>query len=89
MSIRILFVDDEALILSGLRRMLRPYHREWDMTFLDSGEKALAALASHRLSALKQLDLRHNTIGEEAIDALQTPHQLQNLTDLFIGGSRL
>ena len=44
MTIRILFVDDEALILSGLRRMLRPYHKEWDMTFVDSGEKALAAL---------------------------------------------
>ena len=44
MTIRILFVDDEPLILSGLRRMLRPYHKEWDMTFVDSGEKALATL---------------------------------------------
>lgn len=43
-DIRILFVDDEELILSGLRRMLRPYHKEWDMAFVDSGEKALATL---------------------------------------------
>ena len=47
MTIRILFVDDEQLILSGLRRMLRPYHKEWDMTFVDSGEQALAVLEEH------------------------------------------
>jgi HD-like signal output (HDOD) protein len=42
---RILFVDDEPLILQGLQRMLRPMREEWEMTFVDGGEKALAALA--------------------------------------------
>ena len=41
---RILFVDDEPRILEGLQRTLRPLRREWEMTFVDSGEKALAAL---------------------------------------------
>jgi len=38
---RILFVDDEALVLDGLQRMLRPMRSEWEMRFVDSGAKAL------------------------------------------------
>ena len=40
----ILFVDDEPMILGGLRRMLRPSRDRWDMSFVDSGEAALAVL---------------------------------------------
>ena len=47
MKKRILFVDDEPMILQGLQRMLRPLRGDWDMAFLDSGEKALAAMAEH------------------------------------------
>lgn len=43
---RILFVDDELCVLEGLKRMLRPRRREWDMAFANSGEEALAILAS-------------------------------------------
>ena len=45
MKKRILFVDDEPMILQGLQRMLRPLRDEWDMVFVDGGEKALAAMA--------------------------------------------
>ena len=38
---RVLFVDDEPNILSGLRRILRPLRDEWDMTFVSSGKEAL------------------------------------------------
>jgi HD-like signal output (HDOD) protein len=41
---RILFVDDESNVLSGLRRMLRPMRKEWQMTFLADGDSALAAM---------------------------------------------
>lgn len=41
---RILFVDDEPNILSGLRRILRPLRDEWDMEFQESGEAALQLL---------------------------------------------
>ena len=44
MNKRILFVDDEPLILQGLRRMLRSMRAEWDMEFVDSGEAALRLL---------------------------------------------
>ena len=41
---RILFVDDETLVLEGMRRMLRSMRNEWEMEFRSSGAEALAAL---------------------------------------------
>ncbi len=41
----ILFVDDEANILQGLRRMLRGMRSEWDMDFAEGGEIALSKLS--------------------------------------------
>ena len=41
---RIIFVDDEPNILSGLRRILRPLREEWDMVFVESGQQALESL---------------------------------------------
>jgi len=42
---RILFVDDDPNVLDGLRRMLRPMRKEWEMAFSLGGEEALSALA--------------------------------------------
>ena len=42
--INVLFVDDEPNILDGLKRMLRPMRREWQMSFADGGAKALETL---------------------------------------------
>jgi putative nucleotidyltransferase with HDIG domain len=41
---RILFVDDEPNVLAGLRRLLYPLSKEWDMEFANSGEEALTAM---------------------------------------------
>jgi HD-like signal output (HDOD) protein len=41
MSKRVLFVDDEAMVLSGLQRSLRSMRNEWDMAFVTSGAEAL------------------------------------------------
>jgi HD-like signal output (HDOD) protein/ActR/RegA family two-component response regulator len=41
---RILFVDDDRVVLQGLERMLFEWADAWDMVFVDDGEKALAAL---------------------------------------------
>jgi len=38
---KVLFVDDELNVLQGLRRMLRPLRKEWEMTFVESGFQAL------------------------------------------------
>ncbi len=44
MKSRALFVDDEPLVLSGLRRMLRSLRHDWDMSFANSGREALELL---------------------------------------------
>lgn len=41
---RILFVDDEPMVLQGLQRVLRPFRSEWEMLFVGSGPEALQAL---------------------------------------------
>jgi putative nucleotidyltransferase with HDIG domain len=41
---RILFVDDDQALLDGLRDALRPHRRRWAMSFVISGEEALARL---------------------------------------------
>jgi len=42
---RILFVDDEPMVLSGLERSLRTMRKEWDMHFVPGGQEALEAMA--------------------------------------------
>ncbi|WP_306589819.1 response regulator [Geothrix sp. 21YS21S-4] len=46
MKKRVLFVDDEPLVLEGLERTMRPLRAEWDMAFIPSGELALDAMAA-------------------------------------------
>jgi HD-like signal output (HDOD) protein len=41
---RILFVDDEPLVLDGLRDLLRRHRKEWDMSFVNSIEAAVNKL---------------------------------------------
>lgn len=41
MSKRILFVDDEPMVLSGLQRSLRSMREEWEMAFVTTGVEAL------------------------------------------------
>jgi putative nucleotidyltransferase with HDIG domain len=45
MKQRILFVDDEPMILDGLKRMLRPMREEWEMVFAGSGIEALELMS--------------------------------------------
>lgn len=45
MKTRILFVDDEPRVLQGLNRMLYGLRNEFEMEFVDSGEKALEVLS--------------------------------------------
>lgn len=49
---RILFVDDEPMLIRGLQRALLDREDEWGMTFVTSGQEALAALAKSPFDAL-------------------------------------
>jgi HD-like signal output (HDOD) protein len=44
MKKRILFVDDEPMVLEGIRRMLRSMRAEWEMEFVQSADAALRLL---------------------------------------------
>ncbi|MEO8182307.1 MAG: response regulator [Deltaproteobacteria bacterium] len=49
---RILFVDDELGVLQGLERMLFEMADTWDMTFVDSAEKALSELSAREFDVI-------------------------------------
>jgi len=49
---RILFVDDEPLVLNGLQRTLRKMRNVWDITFATSAAKALAILDDHPMDVI-------------------------------------
>ena len=48
----VLFVDDEPMVLRGLQRMLRPLANEWEMAFVESGQKALEAMTKTAYSVI-------------------------------------
>jgi HD-like signal output (HDOD) protein len=54
---RILFVDDEPMVLKGLQRTLRKMRQDWDMTFVSSGRLALNVLGKKPMDVIVS-DLR-------------------------------
>ena len=49
---RILFVDDEPMVLKGLQRTLRKMRSEWDMVFCSSGKEALDLLDQQAIDVI-------------------------------------
>lgn len=49
---RVLFVDDEANVLAGLRRMLRSQRKVWTMQFANGGEEALKLLETEEFDVI-------------------------------------
>lgn len=49
---RIMFIDDESNVLSGLRRMLRGQRGVWDMLFANSGPEGLALMSEAPVDVL-------------------------------------
>lgn len=48
----LLFVDDEPLVLDGLKRMLRGQRKEWHMEFATSGAEALALMETTKFDVV-------------------------------------
>ena len=65
---RILFVDDEEMVLQGLQRMLRSLRREWDMTFVESGAKALELMAEQPFDVVVSDMLMPGMTGAELLN---------------------
>lgn len=69
---KVLFVDDELHLLDGLRRLLRPQRKDWDMWFAASGEAALAVM-EHADIDVVVTDMRMP--GMDGADLLTRIHQ--------------
>jgi putative nucleotidyltransferase with HDIG domain len=52
MKRRILFVDDEPMVLKGLQRTLRKMRQDWDMNFVSSGREALNVLVKKPMDVI-------------------------------------
>ncbi len=63
---RLLFVDDEKLILDGLRSMLRPKRRQWEMTFLANGQEAIEELGRREFDVVVS-DMRMPLVDGAAV----------------------
>jgi len=46
--VKVFFVDDDANLLSGLKRSLRPFSKDFDLFFYNSAEDALLNLNEER-----------------------------------------
>ncbi len=49
---RILFVDDESMVLKGIQRTLRKMRNSWDMTFTTSAREALEILDTNPMDVI-------------------------------------
>ncbi|MDR3566635.1 MAG: response regulator [Syntrophobacteraceae bacterium] len=70
---RILFVDDEPMVLDGLRRMLRSMRKEWDMEYATSGGEALEILA------VRVFDVLVTDMRMPGMDGCQLLNQVREL----------
>ncbi len=71
---RILFVDDDPLILRGLQRALHAKRSEWDMVFVDSGAKGLEEMAGGAFDVVVS-DMRMPQMnGAEFLNAVKDHH---------------
>jgi HD-like signal output (HDOD) protein/ActR/RegA family two-component response regulator len=78
MTRRILFVDDEPMVLSGLQRSLRPMRAEWEMVFAAGGNEALAAMDR------QQFDIIVTDMRMPGMDGAELLEQVQKRSPLTL-----
>jgi putative nucleotidyltransferase with HDIG domain len=71
---RLLFVDDETMVLDGLRRSLHGMRQEWEMNFVNSAAAALEALAKEPYDAVVS-DMRMPLMdGAQLLEEIKQQH---------------
>src|SRR5579871_5592540 len=79
MTKKILFVDDEPLVLTGLERSFRPLRHEWNAVFVGSGADALQAIEREHFDAIVT-DMRMPGMdGAQLLDEVRkrSPHTIR------------
>jgi len=71
---RLLFVDDDAMVLAGLRRALHDMRAEWQVSFASSGQDALDVMAKDPFDAVIT-DMRMPAMdGAELLERIKDRH---------------
>lgn len=71
MKKRVLFVDDDRMVLDGLRRSLHRMHSAWEMRFVNGAAEALQALDNQAFDAIVS-DMRMPVMdGAELLDEVK------------------
>ena len=78
--IRVLFVDDDPVVLDNLRSLLHRQEREWDMVFAADPEAALDELAIEPADVVVS-DMRMPGMGGSGL--------LARVRDLYPGAARI
>jgi len=71
---RVIFVDDEPMVLEGLRRQLRSLHKEWELTFAESGVEALERMAESHFDVIVSDMRMPNMDGAELLTRCKEEH---------------
>ena len=84
MKKRLLFVDDESMVLDGLRRSLHGMREVWEMRFVNSGAEALEALEIEPYDAIVS-DMRMPTMdGADLLD--QVKNRYPDVVRMILSG---
>ena len=73
---RILFVDDEPMVLKGLQRTLRKMRIEWEMTFTSSAREALGILDQ------RPIDVIVSDLKMPEMDGIELSRQIRSDPEL-------
>jgi putative nucleotidyltransferase with HDIG domain len=81
---RLLFVDDEILVLNGLRRALHGMRQDWDMRFVEGAQAALLALDQEVYDAIIT-DMRMPVMdGAQLLELVKERHP--NVVRIILSG---
>lgn len=81
---RVLFVDDEQLILDGLKRLLYPLRNQWEMHFATSGEQALQLLSENDFDVLISDMMMPGMDGAELLNRVR--QQYPSIVRIILSG---
>ena len=70
---RMVFIDDDDLVLRSMKRLLRGYGQGWDLTFTTDARRALAILDQKPVDVIVS-DLRMSVTGATVLAQAQSAH---------------